>query len=136
MPRGSELRHACTHTPPSELVGSAPSRAAPGKEQSWSPIQGGAGLPGTLCFRERPRRTGQENQVAEGWASSSPLDSPPPAGRRPDPTDVVTNNAVGLWQQASRTQRSPDEKPPTPTQPGLDSSIKQHASKAAASETD
>ena len=85
-----------------------------------------AGLPGTLCFRERPRRTGQENQVSGAETSSSRLGPHLLKGGRPDPTDVVTDDAVGPWRRASRIQRSLDEKPPTPTQPSHELGIKHH----------
>ena len=129
--RDGAPHHACTPPPTSELVSWLPPPAAPRKEQSLSHPRR-AGLPGTLCFRERPCRTGQENQVSGAETSSSPLGPHLLQEGRPDPTDVVTNNAVGLWQQARRTQRSPDEKPPTPTQSGHGLSIKQHQPRKAA----
>ena len=92
----------------------------------------GAGLPGTLCFREQPRRTGQENQVSRAETSSSQLGPHLLQGGRPDPTDVVTDDAEGPWRWASRIQRSLDEKPPTPTQSSHGLGIKHHQIRKAA----
>lgn len=123
--RDGAPHHACTPPPTSELVSWLPPPAAPRKEQSLSHPRR-AGLPGTLCFRERPRRTGQENQVSGAETSSSRLGPHLLQGGRPDPTDVVTDDAVGPWRRASRIQRSLDEKPPTPTQPSHGLGIKHH----------
>ena len=110
-------------------LGSLPSST--GKEQSLSPIRRGL-VSQELCFRERPCGTGQENQVSGAETSSRQLGPHLLQGGRTDPSDVVTNDAVVPWRQASRIQHSPDEKPPTPTQPSHGLGIKQHRTRKAA----
>ena len=110
-------------------LGSLPSST--GKEQSLSPFRRGL-VSQELCFRERPCRTGQENQVSGAETSSRQLGPHLLQGGRTDPRNVVTNDAVVPWRQASRIQHSLDERPPTPTRPSHGLGIKQHQIRKAA----